>query len=61
MHDKLLKVLDKWMEIHDERGSVDVIHLDLAKAFDTVPHQRLLRNCQTMEWMERLCSGLGSF
>lgn len=38
----LLQVIDKWSEVLDEGGSVDVIYLDLAKAFNTVPHQRLL-------------------
>ena len=32
---QLLQVLDKWTDMLDEGGSVDVIYLDLAKAFDT--------------------------
>ena len=39
---QLLKVLDKWTEILDMGGSVDVIYCDFMKAFDTVPHSRLL-------------------
>jgi ribonuclease P/MRP protein subunit RPP40 len=34
--------MDKWTEILDQGGSVDSIYLDFAKAFDTVPHRRLL-------------------
>ena len=39
---QLLKVLDKWTEILDNKGYVDVIYLDFMKAFDKVPHKRLL-------------------
>ena len=38
----LLAVLDTWSKIIEEEGSVDTIYLDFAKAFDTVPHERLL-------------------
>ena len=39
---QLLKVLDKWTEILDGGGCVDVIYCDFKKAFDTVPHRRLM-------------------
>jgi hypothetical protein len=39
---QLLKVIDKWTEILDRGGSVDVIYCDFMKAFDTVPHRRLI-------------------
>lgn len=39
---QLLQVMDKWTEILDQGGSVDSIYLDFAKAFDSVPHKRLL-------------------
>lgn len=38
----LLEVLDKWTKILENEGSVDTVYLDFAKAFDTVPHERLL-------------------
>jgi len=39
---QMLKVLDAWTEILDRGGEIDVIYLDFMKAFDTVPHRRLL-------------------
>ena len=39
---QLLEVLEDWTEILDEGSCLDCIYLDFSKAFDTVPHQRLL-------------------
>jgi Reverse transcriptase (RNA-dependent DNA polymerase) len=57
-------VLDKWTEILDDRGVVDAIYLDLAKAFDTVPHQRLLSKLsgcgvggKILEWIKHFFTG----
>ena len=41
-----IKLLDRVTEELDDGGSVDVIYLDFAKAFDKVPHQRLLRKLE---------------
>ena len=55
---QLLQVLDDWTEALDSGGVIDVIYLDFAKAFDTVPHQRLLRKLEglgihgnTLKWI----------
>jgi Reverse transcriptase (RNA-dependent DNA polymerase) len=37
----LLAFLDKVTTVLDQGGAVDVVYLDFAKAFDTVPHERL--------------------
>ena len=42
----LLFFLDRVTEKLDNGGSVDVVYLDFAKAFDKVPHQRLLRKLE---------------
>ena len=36
----------EWLSILDERGSVDAIFLDFAKAFDKVCHPHLLLKLQ---------------
>jgi len=43
---KMLLVVDKLSEILDQGGAVDTIYLDIAKAFDSVPHERLLLKLQ---------------
>ena len=42
----LLVFLDKVTKYIDDGYSVDVIYLDFAKAFDKVPHQRLLEKIE---------------
>ena len=43
---QLLYVLDKWTEIIDDGGTIDAIYMDFLKAFDKVPHERLLRKVE---------------
>ena len=38
----LFEVFDKWTEAIEQGDSVDAIYHDFIKAFDMVPHQRLL-------------------
>ena len=56
---QLLKVIDHWTEILDTGGIVDVIYCDFQKAFDTVPHKRLMEvvkyygaSMQILTWIE---------
>ena len=39
----LLTVLEDWMSAIGQGYRVDVAYLDFSKAFDSVPHQRLLQ------------------
>ena len=39
---QLIDVCDKWTEELDNNYSTDVIYLDFQKAFDSVPHKRMI-------------------
>ena len=43
----LLEVLNIWSEALMHNIPVDIIYLDYAKAFDTVPHKRLIKQVET--------------
>jgi len=43
---QILQIFEKWAKYLDESYGVDVIYLDYRKAFDTVPHKRLLTKLQ---------------
>ena len=61
---QLLKYLNKCVDILVSGGVVDAIYLDFAKAFDTVPHSRLLGklrsygiNGNVLKWIEAFLRG----
>ena len=59
----LLAALDRWTEALDKGNNVDAVYLDFAKAFDSVPHKRLLLKLKgygidknTLHWIEGFLS-----
>ena len=57
----LLEVFEHWTSCSDEGYGVDVVYLDYRKAFDTVPHQRLLTKLKGFGLGIGLMKSIGSF
>ena len=60
---QLLAVLNKWTEVIAMGHPIDCIYMDYAKAFDTVPHRRLIYklskygiNNKTVSWIKNFLS-----
>ena len=56
---QLLNMLDSWTNCLEDGGQIDVIYTDFEKAFDKVPHKRLLSKLQSygiaaelIKWIE---------
>ena len=56
---QLLNMLDNWTEALETGGQIDTNYTDYEKAFDKVPHKRLVKKIasfglpqQTVRWME---------
>ena len=61
---QLLVTLDDWTELLDQGLPVDAIYLDFKKAFDTVPHERLLLRAEScgiqgdvLQWLRAFLVG----
>jgi len=61
---QLLQVIDEWTKILDTGGTVNCIYMDFKKAFDTVPHHRLLKKVESfgikgpiLKWIKDFLSG----
>ena len=44
---QLLQTIDTWSRLLEDGIPLDVVYLDFSKAFDTVPHRRLLNKLQS--------------
>jgi len=57
----LLEVFEHWTRCLEKAYGIDVIYLDYRKAFDTVPHQRLLTQLEHVGVGDRLMKWIESF
>ena len=60
----LLTCIELWTEMIEHGLPIDIIYTDFAKAFDRVPHRRLVKKLQnlgivgnTLKWIEAFLSG----
>ena len=57
----LLATLDAWTEIIDNGDPLDAIYLDFSKAFDSVPHLRLLAKLRSYGICDNLLKWIADF
>jgi len=57
---QLLKILDDWTD-YLEDGLIDIIYADFAKAFDKVPHKRLIHKLKTYNIDENVVQWIMAF
>ena len=60
----LLESLEDWTQIIDNNNGLDIIFCDYKKAFDSVPHRRLIKKLaaygirgQVLQWIENFLTG----
>ena len=58
---QLLKVLDNWTELLEAGGQIDVIYTDFEKAFDKVPHKRLISKLKSYKINQKIIDWIESF
>ena len=58
---QLLEIVEVWSSMLDEGAGIDVVYLDFRKAFDSVPHQRLLKKAHAYGIQGNLLKWIGSF
>ena len=58
---QLLRIVNEWTLCLDERKPIDILYLDFQKAFDKVPHKRLISKLQAYGIDGNLLSWIKSF
>ena len=58
---QLLTVLDKWTQILDNGGKIHASYLDFMKAFDKVPHRRLIVILRGYGISDKMCKWVEDF
>ena len=52
---QLITILDNWTYEIDRGHHIDVIYMDFKKAFDTVPHKRLISKLKSLNISKKNC------
>ena len=58
---QLLESMEAWSQIIEEGGCIDIIYTDFSKAFDSVPHTRLLKKIESYGIKGDILKWIGSF
>jgi hypothetical protein len=58
---QLLFAIEEWMEALDNGYEIDCVYTDFSKAFDTVPHQRLLGKLEAYGISEQIVKWIEAF
>ena len=65
---QLLKIIDSWTEAIDSGKIIESIYMDIKKAFDTVPHRRLLLKLEKygiesnlLQWIKHFVTGRSQY
>jgi hypothetical protein len=58
---QLLRVMDEWTKIIDKGGKIDSVYMNFMKAFDKVPHRRLLHKMHRYKISEKVIKWVESF
>ena len=58
---QLLVVLEHWTRILDEGGAIYAIYTDFMKAFDKVPHKRLINKLKSYRISDQTCLWIRNF
>ena len=58
---QLIKILDEWTSEMDKGNYIDVIYMDFQKAFDTVPHTRLISKLKSFNIRNDLVNWIEAF
>ena len=57
----LLEALEYWTVVMDKRQGLDILYLDFWKAFDSVPHKRLIAKLRGYGIQGRLLNWITAF
>ena len=58
---QLRNMLDKWTHDLESGGQIDAVYTDFEKAFDKVPHKRLLNNIRSYGFPRELTNWIEAF